>query len=130
MTNTSLHPSERIVGYSEALATWTTRYIDPSGFECLLSLQAETGAEAMKRAESAIAHLTEAKCIPLQKDSHNGRTGTTEKKPETTVLVKSDGNSGNPVCPIHGVQMKQWSKNGRTWYAHRWEDYWCNGKQK
>jgi hypothetical protein len=126
----TFQPSEQIVGYSETLVTWTTRYIDPSGFECLLSLQAETGAEAMKRAESAIAHLTEAKCIPLQKDSHNGHTGTTEKKPETTVLVKADGNGGNPVCPIHGVEMTKWTKNGRSWHAHRWNDGWCNGKQK
>ena len=130
MTNTSLHPSERVIDYSEALSTWSTRYIDPTGFECILSIQAETGAEALKKAESAIAHLTEGKCIPLQKDSHNGQTGTTEMKPETTVLVKSDGNDGNPVCPLHGVEMTKWTKNGRSWYAHRWNDGWCNGKQK
>jgi len=61
MSNTVGNQLEGSFGYGEATASWATRYIDPSGFECILSLQAETGAEALKKAESAIAHLTEAK---------------------------------------------------------------------
>jgi hypothetical protein len=41
--------NEGSFGYSEATATWATRYIDPSGFECILSIQAETGAEALEK---------------------------------------------------------------------------------
>ena len=57
--------AEREFGYSEALASWTTRYLDISGFECQLSLEAETGADVLKKAEAAIAYLSESKCIPL-----------------------------------------------------------------
>ena len=53
------------VGYSEALATWSVRYIDPSGFECILSLQGETGAEVLKKSEGAISYLTETNCLPI-----------------------------------------------------------------
>ena len=32
-------------------------------------------------------------------------------------------------CPIHGVPMKQTSKNGRSWWSHRTADgSWCKGR--
>jgi hypothetical protein len=115
-------------GYIEATATWSTRYIDPSGFECLLSIQAESGSEALKKAESAISYLLDAQCIPLRKEAHNGDKKGNGKGSKPTVLVKPDGDGKNPICPIHGVEMTKWTKNGHTWYSHRWEDGWCNGK--
>jgi hypothetical protein len=123
MSNDTASQLDGAFGYSEASATWSTRYIDPSGFECLLSIQAETGAEALKKAEGAITHLSEAKCLPFTKNGNNGNG----HKPGDTVMVKTDGK--NPTCPIHGVEMQKWSKNGRTWYSHRWDDGWCNGKK-
>jgi hypothetical protein len=117
-------------GYSEALATWSVRYLDPSGFECILSIQSESGSEALKKAQGAISHLTEAQCIPLRKDSHNNGNKSNGKSSEPTILVKPDGNGKNPVCPLHGVEMQKWSKNGRIWYSHRWNDGWCNGKEQ
>ncbi len=120
--------NEGSFGYSEVTATWATRYLDPSGFECILSIQAETGAEALKKAEKAIAHLTEAKCLPYHKNASSKVTEGNGHKSGPTVLVKSDSDGKNPTCPIHDIQMQKWAKNGRTWYSHRWEDGWCNGK--
>ena len=122
--------NETAFGYSEATATWATRYIDPSGFECILTLQAESGAEALKKAESAIAHLTEAKCIPFHKESHTTGNKDNGNNPGKTVLVKADGDGKNPICPLHGVEMKRWSKGNRSWHAHRWEDGWCQGYKR
>jgi len=39
------------------------------------------------------------------------------------------------ICPIHGVEMKKYSKERdgeiQVWYSHRLEDgTWCNGKEK
>ena len=45
-------------GYVEATASWATRYLDPSGFECLLSIQAESGSEVLNKAKVALSHLT------------------------------------------------------------------------
>ncbi len=129
MSNTVENPKERSFGYAETTATWTTRYVDPSGFECMLSLQAESGSEALKKAEGAIAYLTEAKCVPFRKDSGNDRNHRQSKHSGATVLVKPEGDEKNPVCPLHGVEMQKWSRNGRVWYSHRWEDGWCNGKK-
>ena len=131
MTNTSLHPSERLVGYSEALATWTTRYIDPAGYECLLSIQAETGSEVLTKAEGALERLAELKCVPhSQKQPNNGNEQKKFEEPTPTIQVKQDASSEKPICPIHGVEMTKWNKNGRSWHAHRWNDGWCNGKAK
>ena len=115
-------------GYSEALATWTTRYLDPSGFECVLSIQAETGIQVIKKAEGAIAHLIELKCLPLHPGNHNGNGQKEASKSDTTTVVKQDDNSGKVICPVHGVPMQKWTKNGRSWYAHRWDDGWCKGR--
>ena len=129
MSNDTGNQLEGSFGYVEATATWATRYLDPSGFECMLSIQAETGAEALRKAEGAIAHLTEGKCLPHHRDAHNGYGQGNGHKSGATVMVKPDGNSKNPICPIHGIEMHKWSKNGRTWHSHRWEDGWCNGKK-
>ena len=129
MSNNAGNQFEGSFGYSETTATWATRYIDPSGFECILSIQAETGAEALKKGESAIAYLTEAKCIPLHKESRTTDNKDNGKHSGPTVLIKPDGDGKNPVCDIHGVEMQKWSKNGRIWHSHRWNDGWCNGKK-
>jgi hypothetical protein len=114
-------------GYIESTAAWSTRYIDPSGFECLLSIQAETGSEALKKAESAISHLIDAECTPLHKNAPNGNHKGNGHKPGATIMVKT--NEKKPTCPLHGVEMQKWSKNGRTWHSHRWNDGWCQGEK-
>ena len=128
MTETSVGFVEGQPGYSEALATWTTRYLDPSGFECMLSIQAETGIQVIKKAEGAITHLTELNCLPLHPGNHNGHEQEKEPKSDATVEVKQEPNTGKPICPIHHIEMTRWTKNGRSWYAHRWENGWCKGR--
>ena len=120
--------NEGSFGYNEATATWATRYVDPSGFECILSLQAETGAEALKKAESAIAHLTEGKCVPLSKESRTIDNRDNGKSSGSTVLVKPAGKKENPLCKSHNIEMTQWRKGNKEWWSHRWGDSWCNGK--
>ena len=127
MSNENL--SEQQISYSEAMATWSTRYLDPLGYECLLSLEGENGSEVLKKAICALAHLIENDCHPLLSKNHNDRGTDRQHKVAGTVMVNSSGNGKNPTCPIHNIEMTLWQKNGRTWYSHRWEDGWCNGKQ-
>lgn len=119
--------AEREFGYSEALASWTTRYLDTSGFECQLSLEAETGADVLKKAEAAIAYLSESKCIPLPLIPRKSNGQGKEPNTGSTKEIQKVGPSGNPICPIHGIEMKRWTKGDRTWYSHRWEGGWCKG---
>jgi len=129
MTERMANLAEVEAGYSEALATWAVRYVDPSGFECILSIQAETGAEALKEGEGAITHLTDAKCSPSQKNTSNGNGRSNGKHTGETLMIRPDGNAKNPICPIHGIEMTKWTREGHTWYSHRFEDGWCKGKK-
>ena len=49
---------------TEAPASWNTRYIDAAGFDCQLTLRAQSGAELLKKAQAAINALVEAGCTP------------------------------------------------------------------
>jgi hypothetical protein len=31
-------------------------------------------------------------------------------------------------CKVHNVQMKQTTKDGRSWYSHRTDQGWCKGR--
>ena len=132
MTNNSINPSEQILSYTEALATWSVRYTDPTGFPCQLSLQAETGSELLAKAKGALEYLVEAKCLPFHSESPIGYKKVNGHNAEPTVLVKPDGISKNPICPLHGVELKKWQKgNNKTWFAHRLNDgSWCKGQPK
>ena len=120
--------SEQQIGYVDSVATWSTRYLDPLGYECLLSLEGENGSEVLKKAISALAHLIENDCQPLLSNNHDGHVTNQQQKPNGTVMVTPSGNSKNPTCPIHNIEMTLWQKNGRSWYSHRWEGGWCYGK--
>lgn len=99
----------------ESSAIWTVRYIDASGYECQLSLEARTGMEALNKAQLAIEKLKESQCIPLSQRSSNSQG----KAPESE--------NQNPRCSIHNVPMRRWEKNGKVWYAHKADDHWCRG---
>ncbi len=125
MTESLANVSEKALGYSEALASWTVRYQDPSGFECQLSLEAETGMELLAKAEAAIARLVELKCLPVHNGNHN--THGTDSQPAPKTIQKVEGAGSKKLCPVHGIGMQLWQKGTKTWYSHRWEGSWCKG---
>ena len=108
--------------FTESPASWNTRFITKDGFTCQLTLRSENGMELLERANSAIVHLREEGCIPFygysnnhyQKDNNDTDTNSDETK----------------WCPIHDEEMKQWQKNGKSWFSHKTSDGWCYGKEK
>ena len=101
----------------ESSARWSARYLDPSGFECQLTLEAESGIEVLKKATSAIAHLKETKCVSISQSAQPICSSITQKAETTGVM-----------CPIHNVEMRLYEKGSSSWYAHKWEGKWCRGK--
>jgi len=97
-------------------AIWTVRYIDPSGFECQLSLEGSSGIEVLRKAESAIERLKEAQCSSVIRVPVSSLGKEEEKKEE------------EHLCPIHHESMKSWQKNGRSWYSHKVDGRWCKGE--
>ena len=126
MSNNAGNQIEGSFGYSEATATWSVRYLK-SGFECILSLQSESGTDVLEKAKKAIEYLTETNCVPLHRGSHTTDNKDNGKNSGKTVLVKPDGK--NPTCPIHNIEMQKWVKNEKMWYSHRWNSGFCNGEK-
>ena len=122
------------LSFDEAPASWNTRYMDPNGFECQITLRGESGLELLEKAASAIAYLLKSGCIPYVYRTPQ-RQG--ESKPDETKngidqgngTNGSNGSNDNPAwCPIHQCEMKRWEKDGRVWYSHKVDGKWCRGK--
>ena len=122
MTNDNNNHSNDFL-FSEAPASWNTRYVDPNGFECQLTLRAETGQALLDKVSGAIAYLLKNEC---QSYSYRGNNRINNQATQ-----KSNGKeqNGNPSwCSIHKCEMKRWEKDGKVWYSHKVNDEWCNGK--
>ena len=132
---TNGHPINEL-SFSEAPASWNTRYLDPNGFECQITLRGDTGAELLERAASAIAYLLKNGCLPYVYRSNYSRkdNSTSDSNEAKGGAAKANGNSqnnnnDNPAwCPIHQCEMKRWDKDGRVWYSHKVDGTWCRGK--
>jgi hypothetical protein len=125
-THASLTGQEWVT--TEGMATWMTRFRDPSGFECQLMLESETGKDVLSKAQGAIAYLQEAGCTPVSPGWRAGLDQSKSPKQDAPVEVKQDPNEPVVMCSIHGVPLKRWSKNGRSWYSHKLPDgRWCRG---
>jgi len=106
---------EQIVADLDSSATWSVKYLDPTGFECLLSIEASTGVDALKKAQRALERLLESQCKPV---AHKNIDPTLDEKKQRD----------ESICPVHHVVMKKWEKNGRKWFAHKTNDgLWCKG---
>jgi len=124
--------------FPEAPASWNTRYIDPNGFECQITLRGENGTELLEKAGKAIVYLLSNACTPYTYYRNGGYQGSSKSKTETKETTQNNGTDGttgsngtthNPAwCPIHQCEMKRWDKNGRVWYSHKVDGKWCTGK--
>jgi len=113
MENPLLSPVAE-VSELDTSAIWTVRYVDPSGFECQLSLEGSSGIEVLKKADSAIERLKEYQCSPIIRNPASSS-------------IKEEGKEEEHLCPIHHASMKLWQKNGRSWYSHKVDGRWCKG---
>ena len=79
--------------FSEAPASWNTRYLSPEGFECQITLRGEPGTELLEKATSAIAYLLKAGCLPsVYRRGNNVGSEAQEAR----------NDNGSPAwCPIH-----------------------------
>jgi len=127
-----MNNNDNEVLFNEAPASWNTRYINPDGFECQLTIRGEKGAEVLEKANAAIAHLLKNDCIPYS--FYQSKYGPS--KAQTKSDGRKNGKDSTPAagnnhdeawCPIHECEMKRWDKNGRVWYSHKVNGEWCKG---
>jgi hypothetical protein len=127
---TSINSTKSETQMAEAPASWNTRYISPEGFECQLTLRAESGSELLEKVNSAIAYLLTNDCVPYT-FNRGGYRGPANNKSKATEggNNSAENQSNDPAwCPIHQCEMKRWEKDGRVWFSHKVDDDWCKGK--
>ena len=65
-----MNGNDNEVLFNEAPASWNTRYINPDGFECQLTIRGEKGAEVLEKANAAFTYLLKNDCTPY---TYHGR---------------------------------------------------------
>ncbi len=126
--NSNNNQSPKSNDFPEAPASWNTRYVDPNGFECQITLRGETGSELLEKAASAISYLLQNGCTPYTYYRNGSRQ--VDSKPDESKKEDITGNGKDNLawCPIHQCEMKRWDKDGRVWFSHKVNGEWCNGK--
>jgi hypothetical protein len=120
--------NSKVNDFPEAPASWNTRYIDPNGFECQITLRGDSGSELLEKATNAINYLLKNGCTPFvyyRNGSRQPKNKVEESKKED---IQSNGTDNPAWCPIHQCEMKRWDKDGRVWYSHKADGEWCRGK--
>ena len=84
----------------EAPASWNTRYVSPEGFECQLTLRAESGSELLEKVNSAITYLLNNDCVPYTYN-RAGYRGPTNNKSSNGTNSGEDHSDDPAWCPIH-----------------------------
>jgi hypothetical protein len=105
---------------SEAPASWNTRYITPDGFICQLTLRGDTGKDLLEKANAALNRLKDNQFLPCENNGFHNKQS----------IPTTANHSNSNWCPIHQSEMKRWEKDGRIWFSHKFDDRWCNGKNK
>ena len=115
---------------TESPASWNTRYIDPSGFDCQLTLRANSGAELLKKAAAAVAALIDAGCIPANYNRPQTPPPPPPAAPAPQEPPKLANGAVDPAwCAVHNLAMKRHEKDGQVWYSHKEGDTYCRGKK-
>jgi len=132
--NGNNNQSSKSNDFPEAPASWNTRYLDPNGFDCQITLRGETGSELLEKATNAIAYLLANACTPSVYYRNGARPADSKAIEQKKSEGASNGNgsdehASSPAwCPIHQCEMKRWDKDGRVWYSHKVDGEWCKGK--
>jgi hypothetical protein len=92
------------------------------GIEALFTVRGQSAAE-FKANLAAVRGLLDQPQAPPQAASQSQAQLSPQQHNALAMGRKVSG-----VCPVHGVQMKQNQKEGRTWYSHKTADGWCKGR--
>jgi hypothetical protein len=116
MATNSIKPE---AAFTEAPASWNTRYVTPEGFTCQITIRGENGRDLLERAGVALAYLLQQGYKP-EENNRQHRNGN-----------NTANNQNGKWCSIHSCELKRFEKDGKVWFSHKTDDgAWCRGKQK
>lgn len=104
------------------------------GWVAELVLEASSPADLWPLVDEALADIEARGYLPL--DPYAAPVAARvaanlagQARPAAERSTPAGANEGETMrCPLHGVEMTKRESNGRSWYSHRWEGDWCNGK--
>jgi hypothetical protein len=112
--HTNNNHNTKVDDFPKAPASWNTKFVDPNGFECQITLRGESGSELLEKAANAIHYLIEKVCTPYVYYRNTTRQVETMPDKDKKDEVQNN-NTDNPAwCPIHQCEMKSWDKGGCT----------------
>jgi hypothetical protein len=112
--------AEKFTGLEEAPFSVNFRAIHPDGWGCQFTFRAIEGKEGFKNLKAAIEYL--------EKQGYTPNGGYTAPAPAQPAQMEAPAEDPG-WCDIHKVAMKQYTKDGRSWYSHNiGEGEWCKGK--
>ena len=126
--NANNNHNSKVNDFPEAPASWNTKYVDPNGFECQITLRGESGSELLEKAANAVHYLIDNGCTPYVYYRNGTRQVESKGNEGKKDDVLSNGTDNPAWCPIHQCKMKRWDKDGRVWYSHKADGEWCRGK--
>jgi hypothetical protein len=131
MTDTTPTQTTPTITFQEAPASWNTRYVDPAGFDCQLTLRDTSGSALLKKAGAALKALIDDGCTPYypKYNGGNGNSAVAASKPAEAPKL-ADGSVDPAWCAVHGVAMSRHEKDGQVWYSHKDGENYCKGKAK
>lgn len=99
------------------------------GYDCMLTLRAESGGEVLGKLDAAITWLSEHDAYPTPPRANGNGAHPAEPAPAPAQAPTLAGGQPDPGwCPIHGVSMTRRERNGEVWYSHKNGDSYCKGK--
>ena len=90
---------------AEAPVSWNTRYVDPRGFDCMLTLRGDNLKTVMTTATAALTAMAAQGCKPSNGHAPSAGNGNGSSSSSTQA----------PMCPTHKTPMKQSQHGG--WYC-------------
>jgi len=126
--NANNNHNSKVNDFPEAPASWNTKYVDPNGFECQITLRGESGSELLEKAANAVHYLIDNGCTPYVYYRNGTRQVESKGNEGKKDDVLSNGTDNPAWCPIHQCEMRRWDKDGRVWYSHKADGEWCRGK--
>ncbi len=103
--------------FTEAPASWNTRYVTPEGFTCQITIRGENGKDLLEKAGIALSFLLEHGYKPEENHRHPRNTTSGHRQ------------SGK-WCALHDCELKRFEKDGKVWFSHKTADgNWCRGRQ-
>jgi len=120
--------------WTEAPASVTVRVLDAEGFDVMVTLRDDSGADLLPKVDAALKWLKSQGYRPTNGHSAKGAGQVAQAAQDAAAsdpdVLTDDRGKRYKVCEQHQARMyEKTGKGGQHWYSHQLADgSWCKGK--